>query len=138
VAAGRDLRPEPFAEMRVIAQRVQDALPATGRVRVDVSAGPDASFIALGLQGGIAYALRRAGHDVTVVEAADYLGTRYGPGAGPPDDVVRLDVDDRPPPEGRVIARMTIAEVPDPADRLAGPVKQRAVTVTLLAPRPAG
>jgi hypothetical protein len=138
VAANGELRREPHDEMHAISEQVDAALPPEGAVLVAASSAGDASFVALGFHAGLVYSLRRAGRDVAVPVGAAVFGGDYAAGARHPAQTVRVDVD-KPPPEGaRVIARLSVAEYPDPGDPFApktAPIRD--VAVTLVKTRPA-
>jgi hypothetical protein len=133
VAIGGKLTPEPYDELRAVADRLEAELPARGGVRVDVSSSPDGSFMALGLGSGVVNALRREGRAVRAPFFEAYLGPRYGPGGGGLH-VVHVAVDRAPPAGGRVIASMTFVDHPDAEGPPSGaPPPRRRLIVTLAA-----
>jgi hypothetical protein len=133
VAADGRLRPEPYDEVRAVADRLDAALGEGDGVRVDVSSSPDGSFMALGFGSAVVYALRRDGRTVSAPTYANYLGPEYGAGAsGRGERVVHVAVDSAPPAGARTIARMTLVDHPDPEGPPAGrPPPRRALAVTL-------
>jgi hypothetical protein len=133
VAASGELRREPYDAMRTINDSVDDALPAGAPSRVDVATSPDGTFMALGFESGLLYAMRRDGRVVKASGLVDLLGQTYE--ADGSERGVRINVERRPPPEARVVARLSVPEYPDPADAFSRrTLSRRAVTVTLLPP----
>jgi hypothetical protein len=133
VAADGRLKPEPYDEVRAVADRLDAALREGDGVRVDVSSSPDGSFMALGFGSAVVYALRRDGRTVTAPTYASYLGPEYGAGASEPSErIVHVAVDSAPPAGAGTIARMTLVDHPDPEGPPAGrPPPRRALAVTL-------
>ncbi|MBD0281642.1 MAG: hypothetical protein ICV69_05545 [Thermoleophilaceae bacterium] len=106
--------------------------------RVEASATEDASFMALGFQAGLVYAMRREGKPVIAPGLSEVLGSEYGADGGESQQVLHVAVDD-PPPDGQVIARLAVKEIPDPGDPFAPKVPPtRSVTVTYAGPRAHG
>jgi hypothetical protein len=137
VAASGELIREPYDAMRTITDRLHAELPPTRPIRVEVAAGGEAAFFALGFGPGITYRLRDDGMEVAAPQYAEYLGPEYEVRAGQDEVVVRVDVDTPPArrESGRVIARLAVPEYPSPGDPLAPrrpPVRE--VIVTLLPP----
>jgi hypothetical protein len=135
VALAQNPHEEPYRDMRAIAARIDAALPHGRRTRVDADSSLDGAFLALGLQAGIVYSLRRDGTPVTAPGIAEALGSRYGPDTSA-DQVLRVSVDSPPAQGGRVLARLLVKEIPDPGDPFApetAPIRR--VVVTLLPPR---
>jgi hypothetical protein len=138
VAAGAAPRQESFRAMRAIGARLEQDLPRGRTTRVDATSTPNTSFIALDLQAGIVYWLRREGRAVTAPGLAHLLGDRYRSDGRDEEQLLRVDIDTAPPDRGRVIARLTVPELHDPGDPLASPAPtRRSVTVTLVPPRAA-
>jgi hypothetical protein len=132
VAVAGELRDEPHDEMRAINERTLSELPPEGPVRVDASSTRDASFMALGLHGGLVYALRRDGHHVTVPFGAAVFGGDYTVDAGDDAPTVRVDVDKPAPRHGLTLMRLPIPEPPDPGDPFApktAPVRKVSITL---------
>jgi hypothetical protein len=134
VAADGRLKPEPYDEVRAVADRLDAALGEGDGVRVDVSSSPDGSFMALGFGSALVYELRRDGRAVTAPTYANYLGPEYAAGASERGErVVHVAVDSAPPPGARAIARMALVDHPDPEGPPAGrPPPRRALAVTLI------
>jgi len=87
-------------------------MTADRAVLLGISTAPDAVFTGLGIQSGLLYALRHDGRQVAEPSVANYVGSEYeGNGT---EQVVRIDVGTDPPREGRVIARMPVAQSPEP------------------------
>ena len=136
-ATGGKLTPEPYDELRAVAERLEAELPASDDVRVDLSSSPDGSFMALNLGSGVVYALRRDGRAVRAPVFEGYLGPRYGAG-GAALHVVHVAVDRAPPARGRVVARMAVIDHPHPeGPPIDAPPPRRRLIVTL-APEPRG
>ncbi len=133
VATSADRTREPYREMRTIAARLKTALPGDRATRVDASS-TDATFMALGFQAGIVYALRAEGRPVTVSGTNPAaFGSGYESRGRADEQVVRVDVDSPPPAGGRVIARLAVPDYPAPRDPFAPKVTpERAVVVTFL------
>jgi hypothetical protein len=119
VAASGELRGEPYRPMRTIADHL-DAVPSTRPVRVINSVAPDppgGGFVALGIDSGVVYELRRAGRAIDAPLLSDYLGPAYG-GHGADEQTLRLDVGTRPPADARVLTRVRLTQYPDPTGGL--------------------
>jgi hypothetical protein len=112
VAAGGQLRSEPYDEVRTFADRLEADLPRDRPAQIVVSATPKATFMALGIQSGIVYALRRDGRRVLAADVVDYLGARYDPEGAENPQLVRIDAGTRPPKDARLVARLPVTEVP--------------------------
>jgi hypothetical protein len=86
--------------------------------------------MALGIESGTLYALRRDGRRVAIPDAAVYLGSEYEPKGG--EQAVRIDVGTKPPAENRVVARLPVVQHSDPADPFAPKTPPRwTLTVSL-------
>jgi hypothetical protein len=132
VAAGGELRPEPYDEMRAISERVNAELGPDRAVRVDASRTGEGSFLAWSFQAGLAYSLRREGRAVTVSVGSELFGSdsEASPGGSPP--TVRVDVDRPAPKRGRTVLRLAAQEFPEPGDPFSKTPSTRDVTVTLV------
>lgn len=108
VAAQAERRDEYFAEMRLVAERLDGAVPPDGLVQVEAASSPSATFTALDFQAGIVYELRRRGRDVAAPNLAVALGGRYETDGARPSHVLRVDADRPPPADARVLVRRTV------------------------------
>jgi hypothetical protein len=106
VAARAHPRHEYYWAMRIVADRIEGDPNLQRPTRVDVSSSGD--FVAVGLQAGIVYALRRQGLAVTAPTLAPGLGRAYA--TGDYEQVLRVDVNQPPPAGARPIARLSVAE----------------------------
>jgi hypothetical protein len=113
VAAGVHLRSEPWDQMRTIAARLRADLPRDRPARIVVAGTPKATFMGLGIQSGIVYALRRDGRRVVAPGVSDYLGSEYTQEeAGGPTQLLRVDAGSTPPAGGRSLARVRVSKWP--------------------------
>jgi hypothetical protein len=132
VIASARLQGEPYDGMRAVGRSVEAAVDPDRPVEVDVASDRDGAFMALAVGAGLLYDLRRDRRDLAAPVFADYLGPEYQARGGARGQVVRVDVGSRPPPGGRVVARVAMPESPDPDDPLAPKVThRRALVVTL-------
>jgi hypothetical protein len=135
VGASGGLRREPYDEMRTIAERLEADLPRDLPPRVVVSASPEATFTALGIQSGIVYALRRDGRRVVAPGVVDSLGPEYGPAGTGSTQLLRIDAGTKPPSDGRVLVRLPVQKFPEArAAAPPGPTPSWPVAVTLIPP----
>jgi hypothetical protein len=128
VALTAEPRPDPYREMRRIAERLAGGLPSEGTVRVDASVTRETLFLGFLFHAGIVHELRHDGRDVVSPSIAVGLGDHYD--RGEHDWRLVVDVDEREVKGGRTIARRPAR---DPFVR--GAPLERMVTVTL---HPAG
>jgi hypothetical protein len=134
VALSRDPREEPYSAMRTIADRLERIdLPENATTRVEASSTGQASFMALGLMGGIVYTFRREGKPVTAPAISEAFGSEYDDTSGESEQVLHVAVDN-PPPGGKVIARLAVKESPEDVVGHRVP-PTRSVTVTYAGPR---
>jgi hypothetical protein len=135
VALSAELRREPYAAMRTIADRLERTeLPRGRTTRVEASSAKDASFMALGFQAGVVYAMRRRAISVSAPSMSEVLGPKYGADSGDSQRIIHVAVDNRAP-GGQVIARLAVKESPAPGDPFAPRVPPtRSVTVTYVDP----
>jgi hypothetical protein len=129
VAVGADRRDDAYSQMRAVSDRLSAALPSGQPVQVEARTATD-HFLAAGFQLGIVYALRHRGQPVTAPSVAKLLGSRYGRMGG---DVVVVDVDRRPDPGARVIARVS-ADPRDPDNPFSKAPARRVITVSVARP----
>ncbi len=102
-AAENPPRGEPYEGMRAIIDRIEDQVPVEGGTGIESSSSAPTFAMALELQVGVVYWLRRSGRDpVTLPEVADRLTPEYAEGTR--RRVIHLAVDVAPPPGGRPIA----------------------------------
>jgi hypothetical protein len=104
VAVRAHSRPDPFREMRDVADRLDAQVPRDDVTRVDALLNARVLFQAFQFEAGTVYALRRRGSSVVAPSIALGLGERYaGQNA---DRVARIEVDEPAPGPGRMIARV--------------------------------
>ena len=131
VAVSGEFKDQPYEQATAIADRIDSAVPGERRILLGIGGAPDTSFVGLNLQAGVLYALRRDGRDVVAGSAANYLGPKYRPDGG--DRVVRIDLGAPPPAGGRLLARLSVVESPDPdAPGPSQPPRRWRTTVTVL------
>jgi hypothetical protein len=112
VSISGGLRAEPYDETRALADRVVAEVPPERRVGLSLETSPDASFVGLNVQAGIAYALRDEGRSLAAPLVASYIGREYlSDGTEQP---VHLAVGRPPPADQRVIARVAVETHPEP------------------------
>jgi hypothetical protein len=112
VSISGGLRAEPYDETRLLADRLEAEVPPDRRVELELETAPEASFLGLNIQSGLAYALRADGRSVAAPSVANYIGREYlRDGTEQP---VRLAVGRPAPSESRVIARVSVATHPEP------------------------
>jgi hypothetical protein len=99
---------EPYRAVEAATDSVTAALPAGTSIRVDAGAPLSGIVIAFNFEAGIAYSLRKEGHDVIAPAIAKLLGDAYADGRH--DRVVRVDVDQPPPSANRVVARLSVRD----------------------------
>jgi hypothetical protein len=135
VAVSGERTRNPYRQLHTIADRLDDELLPHRATRLDVAGKPDSTFMALGLESGALYFLRRDGRRVAVSIQKDYLGPRYAPAPRRDEQSVRFDLGTPPPNDARVIARVPVVQHPDPADPLAPKTPPRWTVVVSLVPR---
>jgi hypothetical protein len=134
VAVSGERTRNPYRQLHTIADRLDDELPPHRTTRLEVAGTPDSTFMALGLESGALYFLRRDGRRVAVSIQKDYLGPRYAPARQPDEQSVRFDLGTPPPSDARVIARVPVVQHPDPADPLAPKTSPRWTVAVSLVP----
>jgi hypothetical protein len=134
VAVSGERTHNPYRQLHTIADRLDAELPPHRATRLDVAGTPDSTYMALGLESGALYFLRRDGRRVAVSIQKDYLGSHYAPGQNGAEQSVRFDLGTPSPRNARVIARVPVTQYPDPADPLAPRTPPRWTVVVSLVP----
>jgi hypothetical protein len=104
VALEADPRPDPYPQMRTIADRLEADLPPEGSVRVDARITRQTLFLSFMFHAGTVYALRRDGREVVTPSIALGLGDQYDRERA--DHVVRVEVGRPVVTQGRTLVRV--------------------------------
>ncbi len=123
-------RNEPYGAMRAINERLVAELPAGPTTRVDAAYSAEGFGLAVELQAGAVYWLRREGREVVAPGHEGGFGRAYARDRA--EQVVQIGADAPPVDSGREIVRLAVA---DPLLQDAAP--PRAVTATILPPEAA-